>query len=170
MRQVQECQSGQECTAPSKPRTFSLPGIPGSPPRPPSRSVGCGRGSRRMHHSVGNAQTLSHPHREFDDLSTAQYSWEFLALQQCAAIRQSTILPTNESQATILVLRWLAHENMASRNRQRGSYVYGEDSSEVFSTDHEAAKQRQATVYDAVAGRDDLPRRFRAQALVARDN
>lgn len=108
MRQVQECQSGQECTAPSKPRTFSLPGIPGSPPRPPSRSVGCGRGSRRMHYSVGHAQTLSHPHREPDDLSTAQYSWKFYALQQCAAIRQSKILPTGESQATILVLRWLA--------------------------------------------------------------
>ncbi|KAL2273414.1 hypothetical protein FJTKL_04542 [Diaporthe vaccinii] len=42
---------------------------------------------------------------------------------------------------------------MASRNRQRGSYVYGEDSAEALSEDHEAAKQREATVYDAVAGR-----------------
>lgn len=46
---------------------------------------------------------------------------------------------------------------MASRNRQRGSYVYGEDSAEALSEDHEAAKQREATVYDAVAGRDESP-------------
>ncbi|POS75937.1 hypothetical protein DHEL01_v205673 [Diaporthe helianthi] len=42
---------------------------------------------------------------------------------------------------------------MASQNRQRGSYVYGENSSEALFTDHEAAKQRHATLYDAVAGR-----------------
>ncbi|KAG8168739.1 hypothetical protein KVR01_001488 [Diaporthe batatas] len=42
---------------------------------------------------------------------------------------------------------------MASRNRERGSYVYGENSSEALSTDHEAARQRHATLYDAVAGR-----------------
>lgn len=67
------------------------------------------------------------------------------------------ILTTDESQAAILALHRPAYENMASRNRQRGSYVYGEDSAEALSEDHEAAKQREATVYDAVAGRDELP-------------
>ncbi|KAI3397944.1 hypothetical protein diail_10113 [Diaporthe ilicicola] len=41
---------------------------------------------------------------------------------------------------------------MTSRNRQIGSYVYGEDSTQALFTDHEVAKQRHATVYDAVAG------------------
>lgn len=41
---------------------------------------------------------------------------------------------------------------MASQNRQKGTYVYAEDSTDAFSTDYEAAKQRHATVYDAVAG------------------
>lgn len=45
---------------------------------------------------------------------------------------------------------------MASQNRQRGTYVYADDSTDAFSTDYEAAKQRHATVYDAVAGRVSL--------------
>lgn len=45
---------------------------------------------------------------------------------------------------------------MASRNRERGSYVYGEDSAEALSIARDVAKQREATVYDAVAGRNDL--------------
>ncbi|KAK2615751.1 hypothetical protein N8I77_002483 [Diaporthe amygdali] len=45
---------------------------------------------------------------------------------------------------------------MTSQNRQRGTYVYGEDATEALSTDYEAAKQRHATLYDAVAGRVSL--------------
>lgn len=41
---------------------------------------------------------------------------------------------------------------MTSLNRLKGTYVYAEDSTDAFTTDHEAAKQRHATVYDAVAG------------------
>lgn len=43
---------------------------------------------------------------------------------------------------------------MTSLNRQKGTYVYAEDSTDAFGTDHEAARQRHATVYDAVAGKD----------------
>lgn len=39
---------------------------------------------------------------------------------------------------------------MTSQNRQKGTYVY--DSTDAPSTVYEAAKQRHATVYDAVAG------------------
>lgn len=45
---------------------------------------------------------------------------------------------------------------MASRNRERGSYAYGENSSVALSIEHEAVSHRHATVYDAVAGMDDL--------------
>lgn len=41
--------------------------------------------------------------------------------------------------------------NMASRNRQAGTYLFAEDTSDT-GTDYETAKQRHATVYDAVAG------------------
>ncbi|ROV87209.1 hypothetical protein VMCG_10828 [Cytospora schulzeri] len=44
---------------------------------------------------------------------------------------------------------------MTSQNRQKGTYVYAEDSTDV-PTDYEAARQRHATVYDAVAGRVSL--------------
>lgn len=40
---------------------------------------------------------------------------------------------------------------MSSQNRQKGTYVYAEDSAETLG-DYEAARQRHATVYDAVAG------------------
>lgn len=44
---------------------------------------------------------------------------------------------------------------MASQNRQKGTYVYADDST-VAPTEYEAARQRHATVYDAVAGRVSL--------------
>ncbi|KAK7746511.1 hypothetical protein SLS53_002470 [Cytospora paraplurivora] len=43
---------------------------------------------------------------------------------------------------------------MTSQNRQRGTYVYAE--SNDAPSDYEAARQRHATVYDAVAGRVSL--------------
>lgn len=42
---------------------------------------------------------------------------------------------------------------MTSLNRQKGIYVYAEDGTDGSSTDYDAAKQRHATVYDAVAGK-----------------
>jgi hypothetical protein len=40
---------------------------------------------------------------------------------------------------------------MSSQNRQKGTYVYADDSTDA-PTEYEAARQRHATVYDAVAG------------------
>lgn len=46
--------------------------------------------------------------------------------------------------------------NMTSQNRQKGTYVYAEDSVDT-AVDYEAARQRHATVYDAVAGTQNQP-------------
>ena len=45
---------------------------------------------------------------------------------------------------------------MTSQNRQRGTYVYAEEDIDALG-DYEAARQRHATVYDAVAGMMNLP-------------
>lgn len=44
---------------------------------------------------------------------------------------------------------------MTSRNRQAGTYVNAEETSDT-GTDYETAKQRHANVYDAVAGPSNL--------------
>lgn len=46
---------------------------------------------------------------------------------------------------------------MTSQNREKRTYVYAEDDSIEASTDYEAARQRHATVYDAVAGKQNQP-------------
>lgn len=129
--------------------------LPGSLPRPPAHLEATGGGLSACN-SVEHAQTLSPLHLAVDNIRLRNTPGRSMLPENALQVKQSTIATTDESQVDVLALHRLAHENMASRNRQRGSYAYREDSADALSTDYEAAKQRHATVYDAVAGMDGL--------------